>query len=569
MSITVSTDIRQVNATLFLSCLGMAVAWIFWPDETSYWQSYVVCAVFGFIGVMGFVKGCVLLVKDYKLRRNLALSQAVSTDHGSARQSTFRDIIDRVMDRWDSGNFLGLFEGTTPVFAPPGTPFSLFEMSTGVGKTTRYVVGSIQHNALQGRSVVVSDVKLELAPSLIGPLRERGIEVWCVNPTRAHYNLCGDVELNVFQPLVDAVYAEDDKRLDASTICSDLAELCYPQTPNEKQPYFSNGSRRIILSASGGLALTDPINCTPSGVYDLISDPEKYMSHLEEVVHCLETNILSNPFSKFLKSEAANLLHRAENNPENFGAFLEGATQRLLPFNQSGRLAGYGQNTMDRIAELRERPIVLFIMAPLSHIRDFSVFLSLLNHNVIAACKDNPNGVPVHIVAEEALQYRFKDLPSTLEVVRSYGVTADFFIQSFSGLTRLYGKEEAQSIESYMDVKVYAGLNSFDRAKHVSDMLSQTTLRKQDYSYDSTGLKKIGVSSRELGRKLAQPDEILTMDRNKAWVFVRGMHPMNLTMAHYGQVDPWRDMIDPVPGGPAPLRDDPLVQIDYPSGETS
>ncbi len=567
MSVPVKTESEPIFQTFLAAGFAGFLTWMFWPGEDSPWPVHVLRALFGFVCVVALAHGLIMLIKDYKLRRDLALAERVSTDYGSARQADYDDIKAHKMDAPESGNLLGYMAKDSkalPVFAPPKTPFSLIEMPPGVGKTTCYVIGSILHQALSGRSVIVPDVKLELAPMLAGPLRELGIEVWCVNPTRAYFDICGDVELNPFQAVLDAAYADDDERKDTATCSSDYAELIFPQIPGEKQPYFSNGSRRCLNVGVLSQALMEPAKCTPSDVFALLGNPELFLNRLHHIYHFLETADPDDPLVSYLELEAANLLHRADKSSDNFGAFLEGATQRLLPFNQSGRLGGYGCTAVKNIAEIRKSQVVVFIIAPLSHIRDFSTLISLINHNVIAACKANPAGHPVHIVAEEALNYRFANLASDLEVLRGLKVIADFYIQSFAGLIRQYGREAAQAIESYMDVKIYAGLNSFDRAKFVSEMLSDTTLRKQDYSFDSTSAKKLGVSSRELGRKMMQPNEIMTMARNKAWVFVRGMNPMNLYMARYGQIGPWRDLVDAHPVEGDPLRDDPLFHIAYP-----
>src|SRR5690606_4118691 len=114
----------------------------------------------------------------------------------------------------------------------------------------------------------------------------------------------------------------------------------------------------------------------------------------------------------------------------------------------------------------------------------------------------------------------------------------------------------------YCDIKIYAGLTSYARARHVSDMLAEATIRKQDYSFKAE-VADISVSSKEQGRRLMMPDEILAMPRNKAWVFVRGMRPLRLTMAHYGSTSPWRDEVAPNPLEGSALRGETLFGIDY------
>lgn len=201
-------------------------------------------------------------------------------------------------------------------------------------------------------------------------------------------------------------------------------------------------------------------------------------------------------------------------------------------------------------------------MSPLSHTRDFAPVVSLLNYSLMEIAKRDPAGHPIHIVGEEALNYRFADLPSDMETMRGLKISADFYIQSFNGLVRKLGREAAAAIEAYADIKIYAGLTSLDRGKHVSDMLAEETIRRQDYSYKSN-VADINVSSREQGRRLAMADEILAMPRNEAWVFVRGMRPLRVTMVDYGRVEPWRDEVAANPLESSALRGEPVFSISY------
>jgi len=451
-----------------------------------------------------------------------------------------------------------------PAFAPPHTPFALIEMPPGVGKTVNYVISSILHQARLGKSLFIPDVKTELAPMLVGALRRMGIEVWCLNPAKAHVDLCGDTELNLYQPVLDACHAQGAFRLDTIKIALDLAELHLPEpSGGDKNVYFRNGSRRCIGVGILSQALLDPARCTPSDVFALLNDPVAFKRRLVMLCYEIERLFPGDPMAAFLKTEAANLLDRFQHNEENASAFLEGATQTLLSFNQGGRMAGYGRTATHSISALRQRQIVLFVMSPLSHARDFAPVVSLLNYGLMEAAKRDPSGYPLHIVGEEALNYRFNDLASDMETMRGLKLSADFYIQSFAGLERKLGREAAASVESYSDIRIYAGLTSYARARHVSDMLAEATIRSQDYSYRADAAD-INVSSKELARRMMTPDEILAMPRNEAWVFVRGMRPMRLTMTHYGTVDPWRREVADNPLEGATLRGETAFRIAYP-----
>ncbi len=567
MSIEVKTDPGPINSKFFAAAMCGTATWLLWPPDYDFWQMYMLTPVIAAAGFASTIAGIRLLIKDYHNRKHIAESEKVSDDYGSARLATWEELKARVMDNPMSGIFAGLFEGKLPVFYPPDVVFSLIEMPPGVGKTVCLVLGSILHQAMLGKSLLIPDVKCELAPMLVKALRKLGFEVWCINPTRQHFDICGNTEINLYQSVLDAVYSDGDERKDAVQIARDKAELHLPEKTDHKNPYFGNGSRRCISTAILEKALCDPGNCTPTGVFKTLNDPAKFIKRLVYLRDHFEGFDPDDELVSFVKSEAANLLHRAKkNNDDNFGSFLEGATQPLLPFNQGGRLGGFGAGAIKNIIEMRQKQVIVFIMSPLSHKRDFQSLNSQINQDVLSACKRIPDGHPIHIVGEEALSYDYQDLTSDMETLRGLGITADFYIQSFAGLIKKMGVQAAKAIESYADVRIYGGLNSLERCRHVSDLLSESTIKKQDYSSAAVA-DKVNVSSKEMGRRIMTPTEILTMDKSQAWMFVRGLHPVKLTLAHYGQVSPWSDWVDKNPILGSRLPADPLFTIRYPKNK--
>lgn len=570
MSVPVRPASGPVNLNALAAGLAGSAALQLWPLASSSAVAAVTAGLCSIIAVPTALRAGVLMGRDYKLRRNLRKAEEASTDHGTARQAEWHEIVARGMAAPASGNFLGLHQGKHPVFAPPRTPFSLIEMPPGVGKTVNIVVGSVLHQARLGKSLFIPDVKCELAPVLVQALRDMGVEVWCVNPAKVHAELCGDTELNLYQPVVDACHDKGAFRKDAIKLALDLADLHLPEPKDgdTKNVFFRNGSRRCIGVTILSQALLDPASCTPSDAFALLNDPTEFRLRLLKLRHEIVRLMPDDPIAAFLKTEAANLLDKFQNNAEHAASFLEGATQTLLSFNQGGRMAGYGRTASVNIADMRKRQIAVFVMSPLSHARDFAPVVSLLNHSLMEIAKREPAGHPIHIVGEEALNYRFADIVSDMETMRGLKISADFYIQSFNGLVRKYGREAAAAIEAYADTKVYAGLASLDRCKHVSDMLAEETVRRQDYSYKAD-VADINVSSREQGRRLMTADEILAMPRNEAWVFVRGLRPTRLTMIDYGRVAPWRDEVAANPLEGLALRGEPVFSIRYAGGDGS
>jgi type IV secretion system protein VirD4 len=159
----------------------------------------------------GFVIRAIrLLTKDYRLRRDLAWLKQTSKQHGSARQATRAELDARGCADWRNGELLGIDDAEESVFRPTGAPFGLFDLTPGAGKTSALVIGSILHRAKLGYSVSVADPKQELSAMLAPALREQGIETWVLR-----FGGVGNVEINVYQRLLDAVHGDARARKDA------------------------------------------------------------------------------------------------------------------------------------------------------------------------------------------------------------------------------------------------------------------------------------------------------------------------------------------------------------------
>lgn len=569
MSVVVRPKSGPINRPMFLAALASSAAWSWWPKESS-----------DFFGT-AFSGGCLIvamamgtraarnLLKDYKLRRDLKLANQISDIHGTARFAAWDEIERAGLADPSSSGFVGLApmaegaEPAGPIF--PAAPFRMFEASPGAGKTINFVLGSVIHFAQLGRSLFISDVKAELAPMLVEALRRCGFEVWCINPANAHDTICASNEINLYQTVIDAVQADDDFRRDAIKLTIDIAEIHLPESKggDNKNLFFRNGSRRCLIVLILSQAVLEPDRCTPADVFATLNDPSRFRERLLFLQYEIDKIFPYDGIAAFLKTEAASLLARERDNAEHFGSFVEGATQTLLSFSQGGRLSGYGRGARIRISELRDRQVICFVIAPLTHTREFMPVVSLLNMALLEAVKRKPAGRPVHIVGEEFLNYRFNDIVADMETLRGLKVSADIIIQGFDGLENKFGPKAAAAIEAYCDVRVYAGLNSYNRARRVSEMLAHATVRKVNPSHGQDA-KEIQLSSTETGRALMTPDEILAMPRNEALLFVRGLRPIKIRMAHYGEVEPWRDMVGENPLVQGRLLGKPKFRIVYP-----
>ncbi len=572
MAIKVQPKSGPINFFLFNSTIMSGAAWATWPGAGDAWQWGVISFYLGCGGLGSGIVGARQLRKDYKTRSDIKESEKVSADFGDAREATWDEIVARGMTDPNSGPLAG-FKVGKPIFFPPDAIFAASEIPPGEGKSSKQVIGSVIHQAMMGKSILVPDVKAELAVSLIPFLKKQGISYLCINPTKQNFDICGDTPVGLYQSIIDAVNADDDTRLDVTQLAYDKANLHLPDKAGKStndQNFFSGGSRRSIAIAILLLALTDPGNCTPSGVFELLTHAGDFIEKLTDFRDHFEGLIKDDPLVDFIKLEAENLLRHAREAGDNhyFSTFLEGASQTLLPYNKSGRLAGYGGNGIRRISEMRDRQVVVFVVAPLSHKREFRSFISQINHDVLMVCKQNPTGHPIHIEGDEALAYPYVDLTSDLETLRGLGLTASFYYQSYPGLEIAMGEKAAQAIMAYTDIKFFAGINDLKRAQHVSDLLSEETIKRQDYSAAAMA-DKVNVSTREMGKRLMTAVQVLKMKSGQAWLFVRGMHPILFDLAPdgYGSVSPWCDWVAPHPVHGKCLPRNPIFTIHYPNSK--
>ncbi|MET3923927.1 hypothetical protein [Devosia sp. 2618] len=143
--------------------------------------------------------------------------------------------------------------------------------------------------------------------------------------------------------IVDAVYSETaNGRKDAVGIVKEIVQLLLPDKQDGK--------------------------CTPGAAFAMLNDPKLFTEVLQTIDKKLEPMVEDDRIVEFLKSDARNLLSRAEKNEENFGSFLEWATQVLSPYNQAGYLSDYGRAPTNNIKEMCQRPIVAMPMLPFSHV---------------------------------------------------------------------------------------------------------------------------------------------------------------------------------------------------------
>ena len=236
-----------VNTMMVMACGFATISVNTWPGLDGEFLPI------GFSGITAMLAATLtsrayrLVKRDYRLRYGIAVSELETDDHGSARQSTPEERAARGMNSPAHGELFGLDEESTPIWRPEKAFMSLITMPPGAGKTSCFVYGSILHRAMLGYSVICPDIKADLAPTLVRHLRALGKEVWCINPAQLHIEASGNIVVGLYQPIIDALYGTGEQRKLALKLAADYAALHYPVIAEDKNQYFSIGSRRVIV----------------------------------------------------------------------------------------------------------------------------------------------------------------------------------------------------------------------------------------------------------------------------------------------------------------------------------
>lgn len=550
-----------INSLWLAGCASAGAVAAIAPDSNSHPFDWLLSGLIAAAGASAVIRAVRLMARDFQTRRDIALANINTGSHGEAREATLEEREAAGMNTPINGEFYGLDKNGNKVCRPSHAPFAWLEGPPGTGKTVCWVLESVLNRAFKGYSVAVPCIKGEVSYMLAPVLRAHGFEVWCINPAETFLNILGNVEVNPYQAFLDAAYADDYERKHAVRIANDLARQTLPLGQDDKNPYFVFGGQRGLLTGKFGTGLFDPSTCTPTGVYELLGDSERFLRRCH-ALQSFESSLKDDPIVRVAQLEARNMIARHAENAEHYYTFLENASQRLIPFNPAGTLGNFGANAIHNLRDLRKRQVIVFLVMPVENLQEYALLIELLLYTIVNACKSIPNGRPVHIVGEEALNFRLDTLLSDMNTMRGLRLTFDLYAQNYFGLEALYGKTKAAAILSNCDVQLYTGLNSYERARHVSDLLAQTTIKKQDQSY-STSPSDMNLNSSEMPRPLMSADEILAMPRHTAWKFAKGVRPTLIDMLTYAEVWPQRELIGINPTTGTRLGGRERARLDY------
>jgi len=555
--------VRKFHGNSFGAILLAGTSYFCWPDtgaDTTWFVAANGAALLAIAQGVGAARAGFQLI-GHRSKRKKAKNAA--KQHHPGRWATDKELEEAGM--FDpNGRPLGETLSGIPIFEPTASVHSKIVAPPGMWKTIAAIVTAIMHlvHSRRGRkrvppSVVIPDVKGELAAMCANALRKLGFEVWVLNETM--YAGLANTDLNPFALLIEAYESSDPRqRARVGVIARILAMTVYPEPKDgdEKNRFWRAGARDCVIAAIFYLLSRDKL--TPSFLWALLSDPIAFANSLQRLAALQEE---TQPGVLLARS----LLETLAEEPQHFADFRSSAAQKLETFETTGMLAHVGLSSSHCHSDVRKRQVIVFMVAPLAYADELAMLQRLNLQSFMLSLKEYPEGQPVEFILDEACNAKaaLSNLIDDLTLVRGLSARVHLVAQAESQIVSTWGRDAAKTLEAVTDLKQIMGTNSAEEAQFLSKALAMGVIDMEELSF-STKSEDVSFHADKTGRPLMTPDEILSMPRDMQIILFNGLRPILARKLSYAHYDPMCHIVDdnPVEGGK--LKPDPKVFLNYP-----
>ena len=455
-----------------------------------------------------------------------------------------------------------------PIFEPSASVHSKIVAPPGLWKTIAAITTAIMHlvHTKRGKkelppSLIIPDVKGELAAMCAGALRAMGFDVWVLNDTM-HLGLQG-VDLNPFALLVESYESDDPrKRARAGVIARILAMTIYPEPKDgdEKNRFWRAGTRDCLAAAM--FCLLAEKKLTPSFLWSILSDPSAFTRALKKLADLDE---MTQPGVLLARS----LLETYLEEPQHFSDFRSSAAQKLESFETTGMLAHVGLSSSLSHSAIRQKQVIVFMVSPLAYSDELALLQKVHLQSFMMSLKEYPGGQPVEFILDEACNAKaaLSNLIDDLTLVRGLSARVHLVAQAESQIVTTWGRDAAKTLDAVTDLKQIMGTNSPEEAQILSKALAMGVIDFDELGF-STKSEDVTLRADRTGRPLMTPDEIMSMPRDEQIILVNGLRPIRARKLTYARYDPICHQLgeNPVEGGK--LAPDPKVILKYPKSQS-
>lgn len=399
---------------------------------------------------------------------------------------------------------------------------SLIIGSTGAGKTRRLLLPSLCNYLFARESVICTDPKGEILQYTMPLLEKLGYKILTIdfkNPMKS-------TRYNFLQPVINAFKQGDVRK--AEEYCWDITQALVGNEDTKMEKIWKDGEMSIIAGTimtvvAENMEHTEYQNLT--NVYTFISEMCRTENGKMPINYFIEHLPPTHP--------AINIFGIARIAPEKTrSSFFTSALTTLRLFTSQTIYDMTCESDFD-LADLGNGKYFVDIILPDEKLTYYSLaaLYTKQQYNALVEYADNHGGKlnsRVNFLMDEFGNYvAIEGFGNMMTVARSRGIFFHLFIQSFSQLVKVYGKEIAELIKDNCLLWIYLKTASFETANEISKKLGNytTTSDSKSNSYTKYQTGSNSESINLISRPLLTEEEIIRINSPEAIVMITGMYP--------------------------------------------
>lgn len=459
-------------------------------------------------------------------------------EYGSARFSTQSEIKknfkkENVNHIKEAGFPVSFSNDLKTIYFDRETPHYVYLGSTGSGKSVTAVIPTCTFISAskKKRSVFITDPKGEIYSTTSKMFQDRGYKILTID--FRHPELSN--KINILEPII-IEYEEymnyekqsieeknKDKKLEYNNLAmsslaetnrliSSLATMVMQEKQEQKDPFWNESAKNLLEGIIGFFLEEYKLgNITREKI--TMTSIRKFQNSTMEVQNSkkFKDYINKRPYGSKSKDALVSILSASDNTYKSITAVFG---QKMNIFDDIN-VANVTSTSDFNFNILGSEPVALYVIVPdedKTYFTLVTIIVGLLYRDLVKLANSNDKKkLPYEIdfiLDEFANCPPLADIEAIVSVARSRGMHFHFFIQSFSQLDNVYGKDVAQIILDNCGL-VYLKTNTQETAEAISKRLGKKTIESNSVRQSVSLLNYNGDRSTNLiGRDLMTPEEV-------------------------------------------------------------
>src|SRR5574344_1483670 len=489
----------------------------------------IIVIIFLILFIIGFMY-IEPLISKHKIKND--------NEYGSARFSTKQEIEKNFKKEYISniknpGVPILYSKDNRVVWFDRETPHYIYLGSTGSGKSVTAVIPlcSFIATAIEKRSVFITDPKGEIFNATSKMFEDNKYNVYTID--FRHPELSN--KFNILTPIINEykTYIEYEEKSNKSKdnkmkqeynnismsslaetnrLITSLAQMITTEKVEQKDPFWNNSAKNLLEGLIGFFLEEYKKDVIKENKITMTSIRKFQNSTMEDKNLKIFKNYLNQ---KQYGSKSKDSLTSIVSASDNTRKSIESVFGSKMALFDDINVANVTNESDFEFDILGKEPTALYVIVPdedKTYFTLVTIIVSLLYRELVKlANKQDNKKLPVQIdwiLDEFANCPPLADIEAIVSVARSRGMRFHFFIQSFSQLDNVYGKDVSQIILDNCGL-VYLKTNTQDTAEAISKRLGKKTIESSSVNQSLSLMDYNGHKNTSLiARDLMTPDEV-------------------------------------------------------------